>query len=269
MIFDSHCHYNLEPLLTNWQSHWHQAQQKGVTNCLVIGVNLESSEAAVRIAATEPRLWAAVGIHPSEWQEHPQLDLATCMTALQKLVTQSKVVAIGETGLDYYWLKNNNPQVKKLQQASVTAHLELAAKAQLPTILHVRDQEIPETETPGNAYWDMLAILAQHKTETQNVILHCVSGPVNYLQQALQLGAYIGVAGNVTYKNADQLRTLVKMTPSEKLLLETDAPFLPPQDHRGKTCEPWMIAETAEYLQSNLGIDLERVYQNAIKLFLS
>jgi TatD DNase family protein len=267
-IFDSHCHYNLAPLAKQWQHHAATAKNHGVEQSIIIGVDVPTSQTAVEMAATDQGMWAAIGVHPSEWQEHPAQNLDDLLTRLQPLLKNDRVVAIGETGLDYYRLEETGLAIKQLQQRSLIAHLALAAEAKLPIILHVRDKTTPEIPTPGNAYWDTLRILQHHLKSDQQFILHCVSGPEAYLSAAVELGAYCGVAGNITYKNAESLRKLIQLIPANKLLFETDAPFLPPQAFRGKTCEPWMIQKTAEFLAEYRGITLEQVYQTTCELFL-
>lgn len=275
MIFDTHCHYNLEPFFADWQTAWKTAQDHGVTASNVIGVNVETSQKAIEISQIDDRLQAIVGIHPSEFQtlveENPGLKIAALqekteqqLQTLTTLANQSAIKGVGETGLDYYRLPDDAEQVgciKTLQAEALVWHLELAHHQQVPVIIHVRDQE-------DEAYWDVLDLLKKYHRGSQPFILHCVSGPTEYIKAALELGAYLGIAGNSTYKTADHIRSLIKLAPPERLLLETDAPFLPPQPHRGQVCQPWMIAETAAYLHDELGLDLEQIYENSRQLFL-
>lgn len=271
-IIDTHVHYNMDPLFENWRHHWEKAQAHGVEKSIVVGTTLETSQRAVAIAHQEPNLYAAVGIHPNY--------TSTDLSSFEELLSQPKVIAIGETGLDYF--RVTDEKEKKIQQQAFRTHVKLAKNYHKLVIIHVRDQATPEEPTPGNAYWDALAILkenneprpststtanvslAEHcyrnadqlitqyasaeKSEPLTFILHCVSGPLSYLDEAISLGGYIGVAGNVTYKSADRIREIVKRVPVNRLLLETDAPFLPPVPYRGQACEPWMISETASAL---------------------
>ena len=110
-------------------------------------------------------------------------------------------------------------------------------------------------------------LLQKHKKSNLPFILHCASGSTEYIKKAVEMGGYVGIAGNVTYKNADAIREIVKATPADRLLLETDAPFLPPHPHRGKTCEPWMIELTAQYLQEHCSVSMEQVYKNTQHVF--
>jgi TatD DNase family protein len=279
-IFDTHCHYNLPGLLEDWQTHWQNAQEKGVAATIVVGTNFYSSDEAVKIALTQPNLGAAIGIHPSEyietaltafkeakrihWAEEDALqDIHTDIEELRLILNTKAVVAIGETGLDYYRLDGYTDEekqvIKKVQQLGLKAHLQLATEKNLPIILHVRDQQ-------DEAYWDVLRILEEEHFNGK-FILHCVSGPIAYVQKAIEMGGYISAAGNTTYKNAEHLRDLIRMTPADKLLLETDAPFLPPLEFRGKKSEPWMIQETAKFLENELSLNLEQCFSNSVQLF--
>lgn len=281
-LFDTHAHYNLEPLFDDVDGHWQAAQAAGVTETIVVGTCALTSQRAIDLTATRPGLWAAVGTHPSEFEEglqaNPTFEMAKfsnqeirLLTQLASNATAHKVVAIGECGLDYFRLGSLPPNVqatiKHHQQELFKAQLELARATKLPTILHVRDTTVPETPTPGNAYWDVITLLSANAPLPAPVILHCVSGPLAYLQAALALGAYVGVAGNVTYKNADHIRMLVRHVPADRLLLETDAPFLPPVPHRGKPCQPALVRLTAEFLETELDIALPQLYHNSQRVF--
>lgn len=264
-IFDTHCHYNMSPLYENWQDHWQKAQEHGVIGAVVVGTNIETSKRAIEIGQQAEKLLAAVGIHPHEYTDVQPRDLPTLLTAhqatLTMLIKQSeKVVAIGETGLDYFRLDDKTREVViNNQKQAFRMHVQLANEFKLPLIIHVRDQD-------EQAYWDVLEILKAEYSFQRPFILHCLSGPVEYVKQALEMDAYTGIAGNVTYGNADHLRELVKMVPDDRLLSETDAPFLPPVPYRGQTCEPWMISETVKYLQESMGISAT-IEQNAQKIF--
>lgn len=271
MIFDSHCHYNLEPLAQNWQHHWQQAQDKDVQKSVVIGTSIETSQLAIKIANSEKNLWAAVAIHPIEYND-PQTETNESLENLVKtnlqqieelLSAHSKIVAIGETGLDYFHLQSFPEEAKQkivmAQKTSLRQHIEVAQHHQLSLILHVRD-------VTEQAYWDTLQIL-EEKNYQGKFVLHCVSGPTAYVHKALQMGAYLGAAGNVTYKNAEHLRDLVRFAPPERILLETDAPYLPPQAYRGQTCEPWMISQTAAFLEQELTLSPQVTWQNADTFF--
>jgi TatD DNase family protein len=278
-IFDTHCHYNLSPLKDDWKNYWQKAKENGVQKSIVVGTDWQSIQDAIDIAATDPDLYAAVGLHPNEFDQLIMKSASTLTQfhALKQEIetqnwtekmqfSQKKVVAIGETGLDYFHLaqdetlsEEQKKWVRELQQLAFRKHISLAQEHQLSLIIHVRDKG-------PDAYSDVLRIL--HETNyTGRFNLHCISGSMSYVQEALQMGAYIGVAGNVTYKNAENIRDLVRSVPADRILLETDAPFLPPQEFRGHMCEPWMISKTALFLEQELSIDLEQVWQNSFTYF--
>jgi TatD DNase family protein len=256
-IFDTHCHYNLSPLYEDWEQHWTSAQKHGITQTLIPGTNIETSRRAVEIAQTNPHLYAGIAIHPNEYNAISKADLPTFIyehaASLSILADNKEVVAIGETGLDYYRLPEDRETAIYNQQEAFKMHLQLANEFEKLLIIHTRDKG-GKKEKNNQAYWDVLHLLKAHYQFKKPFILHCVSGPKAYIKEAIELGAYFGVGGNVTYPNADGLRDLVKMIPTDRLLLETDAPYLPPQEFRGETCEPWMISETATYLKSELQI---------------
>jgi TatD DNase family protein len=282
MIIDTHCHYNMEPLAADWLGYWQKAQDHGVTHSVIVGTGLDTTRLAIEQANQEPNLFMAPGIHPYRYEEpvtNLHVDEKTLLAQVesdlselaQMIPNAPKAVAIGETGLDYFRMPESVAEqsiVKHAQQQAFIGQITLAEKHHLPLIIHVRDRQVSEQPVDGNAYWDTLKILKQHHSGTEPFILHCVSGPLTYIQEALSLGAYIGIAGNVTYKNADQIRSLVKTAPTNRLLLETDAPFLPPQEFRGKTCEPWMIRLTAEFVKDELGISPEECYENTLNIFI-
>jgi len=269
-IVDTHCHYNLEPLYSGdpshfsletgnpllkmtWQDHWKQAQNHGVVGSVVVGTTLETSQQAVEISTQDLHLAASLGIHP---HFAPEGTIAETEAFFTQFLDSSldKIVALGETGLDYFRLSTESPDfatISQKQHEMFRLHIQLAKKYGLPLIIHVRDNE-------DRAYQETLEILQKNLVPGMKFVLHCASGPTTYSQAALSLGGYIGFDGSSTYKNAGAIREIILQTPSDRLLLETDAPYLPPQNHRGKICEPWMIAETAEYAQSVLKISLEK-----------
>jgi len=271
IIFDTHCHYNMEPLFENWPEYWRQAQAAGVEKSSVIGVNIETSQRALDIAAVDPNLYPILGIHPNEWNDG-KLDIRETLGELEQLARSNKgaIAGIGETGLDYFHLpKENHSQIKARQQQAFKLHILLAQKLGVPLVIHVRDKQTPAEPVVGNAYWDALSVLKSTLIPDQAFILHCVSGPIAYIQEAVALGAYIGIAGNSTYPHASAIRDIIAITPADKHLLETDAPFLPPQSHRGESCQPAWIAHTADFLEAELNVDPTQLYTNAVKLFVS
>ncbi|MEK7458210.1 MAG: TatD family hydrolase, partial [Patescibacteria group bacterium] len=230
MIIDTHVHYNLEPLSSDWRMYWRHAQEIGVVKSIVIGTDSQSCKVAIEIAQQEQNLYATVGIHPDECADRSNNDMH--MTVLKNLLDRDrdkhhKIVAVGECGLDYYRLPTDLQEqvlIKQNQKMLFELQIILAHQYNLPVIIHCRD-------TRENAYNDVLSILKVHPG-TQ-FVLHCMSGSREYLQEALKLGGYISFAANLTYRNAAALRNLAKNTLKNRILLETDAPFLPPQNKRG------------------------------------
>jgi TatD DNase family protein len=284
MIIDTHCHYNLEPLFSgkprhfsikeddkilkqNWKIHWKNAQKKGVTKSVVVGTNAKTSQVALDIASQEKNLFASIGIHPTEAENIKDLDIE--IKKISSLFKNKKIVAIGEIGLDYFRLDENDKIATINKQKKLfLAQLKLAIKNDLPVIIHCRDKNIELKETPNNAYWDALEILKKYYTKAKKpFVLHCVSGPISFVLQAIDLEGYVGFDGNITYKKASEIKKILRYSPFNRILIETDAPYLPPQNHRGEICEPWMIVETAEFMESEFGIDQETLEENAEKFF--
>lgn len=276
-IFDTHCHYNLEPLFSDneqqpnkWLDHWQTAQKNGVRKSAVVGTDLSSCQLALEICQDQPSLYPTLGIHPSEFVETNQAQdtVDTWVQLVAKYHTQ--IIAIGEIGLDFFRLPKDvaaASQTKAAQNWALAEQLKTAVQHQLPVLLHVRDTDTPSQPTLGNAYWDVLAAVEEVVPQNYPMVLHCASGPQEYVQAMVNRGAYVSFAGNITYPSANNLRSLVEIVPPDKILVETDAPFLAPQNHRGKVCQPWMIADTVKYLESELQIAPSQLWQNAVTLF--
>lgn len=269
LLFDTHCHYNLSPLNLDWQKYHQDALAVGITKSLVVGTTLETSQQAVALATQAPELFASLGIHPHD--AHGSVDLAEIskqLRALKAADTANRIIAIGEVGLDYFRLTTlplaEQELVKHQQRALFIEMIALAKETNLPLILHVRDQG-------DEAYLEALDLLEKHWNFQQAVLFHCVSGPNAYIERALALPhSYFGFDGNISFKNAEHLRTIftqVHTTHPEKILLETDAPYLAPEPHRGQLCQPAMLALTANYVSSALGASLEQIYSNSLQAF--
>ncbi|HZZ99074.1 MAG TPA: TatD family hydrolase [Candidatus Saccharimonadia bacterium] len=237
MITDTHVHYNLDPLNAEWQRYWAEAQADGVTTSIVVGVNAQTNAKVVELVKNESRLFCTVGLHPEEQPANLEEEVA----ALEALAKNSKkVVAIGECGLDYFRLPADQPDEKRRQKELFGAQIELAKKLDLPLVIHCRD-----------AYDDLLDTVhhfSMSDGKAPRAVLHCMSGTLAYLHEALKLGWYMSFAGNLTYKSAHSIRELAIHTPLDRLLVETDAPFLAPQSHRGNINEPKFITETVATL---------------------
>jgi TatD DNase family protein len=219
--FDSHCHlYDLGDTGAITEAVV-RARAASVSDMLVPGVDLASSLRAIEIAI-DHGLWAAVGIHPSETAEWD----VSMIEPIEALLEHPRVAGIGETGLDFY--RDHAP--RQLQQKNFAAHIELAKKHSKALIIHTR-------ESAGVAL-DMLEQLG----EPHRVVFHCWSGSETELARALVMGAFISFAGNISFKNAGSLRDAVRLVPRERLMVETDSPYLTPVPHRGHTNEPAYVA---------------------------
>lgn len=280
-LIDTHCHYNMEPLWHDWQKLWQAAQTKGVVASILAGADKLSCQRGLEIAQQTPRLLAAIGFHPevydlrvqelfenhqnsSEIIEKNQELLAEDIFWLKAQAKENQPIAIGETGLDYYYFKLDQADLNHLkvavQQFAFRAQIKLANDLKLPLIVHTRDKA-------EAAYRDALSLIKQDYKFLRPFILHCVSGPLDYISEAISLGGYIGFDGNLTYKKNQNLVEIFKSVPADRILLETDAPFLPPTPHRGEVCEPWMVSLTAEYMEKDLGLSKEQLFANAVKCF--
>lgn len=248
-MIDSHTHLNLEPLLTEYTTYLKKALEVGVTHVMNVGTDISTSTTAAQQAESHPQIWASVGVHP---EEATMGSVSSVRSELEKLIAGGDVRAIGECGLDYSGDADHEAQKELLQM-----HIDLALTHKLPLIIHCRNTRKNDEVVSWDAYSDLLEIL--HRQPVPKFVLHCVSGPVSYVQKALELGAYISFAGNVTYPNAHAIRDILKIVPLDRLLVETDAPFLSPQTKRGQTNEPAYVTETAKFIADFLGKTYEEI----------
>jgi TatD DNase family protein len=250
----------------DWQEHWRKAQSVGVNKSIIVGPSIAGNQRALKIADSNPNLYAALGIHPEEINE--SFDLEKSYQQLVQLSHHPRVIAIGETGLDYYYLQNlavNDLEANKnIQKQLFIKQIVLTNQLNLPLILHVRDRN-------SAAYYDTLELVEKYWSFNNSLIFHCVSGPIDYIKRALTLkNSYFGFDGNITFKNGENVREIFKLvqtTDSSKILLETDCPYLAPEPFRGKVCEPYMISSIADYLENNLAANLAEIYQNSLAAF--
>lgn len=234
-MIDTHCHLNFDSYDADRQAVISRAAEAGVTQMIIPAVDLDTSRAVVELAGQHPGVYAAVGIHPNDTAHFDETDLNT----LAALANDPKVVAIGEIGLDYYWDKNP----KAMQFRAFEAQLALAQRHRLPVIIHNRDASedtIRILETWVSGLPDDL--------KARPGVMHSFSGSQAIAERALAAGFYLGFTGPITYKKADETRAIAARVPLDRLLVETDGPFLTPVPYRGKRNEPAYIPYIVERL---------------------
>ncbi len=247
LIFDTHAHYDDEAFIDNLSTLIPEMENAGVGKIITCGCDLESSLKAIALADKYDIIYAAVGIHPGN------IDGGTTVSQIEKLLSHKKCVAIGEIGLDYYWRQDN----KATQIEIFKNQLELANKYSLPVLVHDRD-----------AHADTLEILKEY---TPRGVVHAFSGSVEMAREILKIGMYLGVGGVLTFKNAKNLPAVVLDSPIDRLLLETDAPYLAPVPFRGKLNRSDYVGLVAEKMAEIKGISksevLQKTFFNAENLF--
>ena len=281
MIFETHAHYDDERFDIDRETLIASLPEKGIGRVINVGASIEMSRATLELAERHTHVYAAVGVHPSDISD---LNEET-YTWLKAQTAGEKVVAVGEIGLDYYWDKE--PEVQERQRYWFHRQLELAKEAKLPVIIHSRDaaadtlqilKEAGRWETAGRvraATDERISSGTQDETcgahrEICGVI-HCYSYSPELAKEFVGLGYYIGVGGVVTFKNAKKLKETVQQIPLERILLETDAPYMAPEPHRGKRNDSTYIPYVVDTIAELKGItpeEVERVtWDNAMKLF--
>jgi len=257
-VIDTHCHINFEAYDEDRPQVIERAALAGVTLIINPGVDVESSREGVALAAQYEGIYAAVGLHPNstaDWDES-QLDIFAALAG------ESKVVAIGEIGLDYYWDKSP----KEKQFAAFEAQLALASRLELPVIIHNR-----EASEGVIAILEKWAADLPDSLKNRPGVLHSFSAPAAIAQRALDAGFYLGFTGPITYKNADDLRRIATNVPLDRIVVETDGPFLTPMPYRGKRNEPAYIPYMVERLAALKQISDEEMArattENAERLF--
>lgn len=239
MFADSHCHLNYKGLEEQQADVLARARGRGVEAMLNIATRESEWDAVLATAEREPDVWATVGIHPHEADKQPDIGTACLIDRAR----HPRVVGIGESGLDYFYDHSD----RERQQASFRAHLAACRATQLPIVVHTRDAEE-----------DTARILREEMEQgAYPGVIHCFTASGAFADIALDLGFYISISGIVTFKNAKDLQETAARLPLDRLLIETDAPFLAPVPHRGKTGEPAFVADTAAFLAALRGETLE------------
>ena len=250
-FFDSHAHYNDEKFKEDREELIQKIYNEGVTRIINAGYSLESSKQALEIAKNYDFMNVIVGISPNDIEEFKEEDLKE----IEKLANNEKVVAIGEIGLDYYWNKEN----KDLQKEVFISQIEIANKLNLPIVIHTRE-----------AIYDTLEIL-KNNTCNKKGIFHCCPLNVDLVREGLKLGFYISFAGPITFKNSKNADEIMKMVPLDRILIETDSPYLSPEPLRGKRNDSRNVKYMAQKIADVKRITLEEVakttYNNAKTIF--
>ena len=251
-LFDSHCHLDDERFDGDVQEVFSRMAEHGVTACTCVGSDLPTSEKCMGLAKQNDMVYAAVGIHPHEAKTAE----TGYLRQLEEWLSQNYVVALGEIGLDYYY--DHSP--RDVQQRVFNEQLELAYHLNMPVILHVRD-----------AHGDVLDILRCRKDRLSGGIVHCYSGSADSAQEYLQMGYYLSFAGPVTYKNAKKPNEAALAVPLNRLLIETDSPYLAPVPLRGKRNEPANVRFVCDHLAALRGTApqemAEITFQNACRIY--
>jgi len=252
-LIDSHCHLNYEGLVERQDEVLENARKRGVAGFLNISTRQREWGDIIALAELQRDVWASVGVHPHEADAHPDLGA----TALVEGANHPRVIAIGECGLDYYYDNSD----RQSQRERFQAHIEAARQTGLPLVVHTRDAEEDTAEILGEAV----------KEGGVTGVLHCFTGSPELAKKALDFGFFISLSGIVTFKNAQDLQHTARQLPLESLLVETDSPFLAPVPHRGRTCEPAFVADTACFVAELRNDDpeefAEATTENFFRLF--
>lgn len=243
MFVDSHCHLNYPDFKEDFSEILKRAEMMQVQNLLTISTKLSEAEDVTRIAAEHDPIFCTIGVHPHEVEKEG----IPSREDLTSWLNKPKVVGIGETGLDYFY--EHSPRAE--QQESFRNHIRVAKETGLPLIIHSRDAEE-----------DILRILKEEQIQNMERpgVIHCFSGTAAFAQETLDMGFYISISGIATFKKATELQEIIQNhVPLEKMLVETDAPYLAPVPHRGKRNEPSFVVHTAEKVADLKGVSLSEV----------
>ncbi len=248
-LYDTHCHLCCSPLLEKADEIINECIKQ---NILInnVGVDLKTSKICVEQANNYQNCYAIIGVHPSD-----VVDPNNEIKQIEMLCKNKRVVGIGETGLDYHY----SPYDKEKQIKSFINHINLSKKIKLPLVVHTRD-----------AAEDTYKILKEN-AKNQKILIHCFSGNKNELMNYLSIGCYISISGIITFKKSNELREMIHLIPKDKLLIETDSPYLAPVPYRGKECMPYYVRETFQMIQRELQIDettlSTQIFKNSIHFF--
>ena len=239
-MIDSHCHLDHEPLFENLIDVIKRSKENGITKLLTICTTIDSFEKIKSIVRKDQIIYGTYGIHPHE-TENDQIDKQTIIEAFKQ---NDKIIGVGETGLDFFYNHSN----KDKQISSFKSHIEASINLNKPIIIHSR-----------NAENETFNILNSYKSNDLKILMHCFTGSLEFSKKLLSLGAFFSASGIITFKNSIDLQNTFKTIPLEKLLIETDSPFLAPIPMRGKKNEPSFIKFTLEKLSSLKGTTIEQM----------
>jgi TatD DNase family protein len=285
MLTDTHCHLDFDKFDEDREAVIQRAAEADVTRILIPALDLESGLGILKLTASHPNLFAALGFHPTNldaWDDASIDNLRNLFLPHPNPLPggrgtegEGKIIAIGEIGLDYYWVKE--PEKRAFQHEALRAQLRLAQQVNKPVIVHMREEN---DAWFGQASIDLLQILGEwhrelteqnHPLAEKPGVLHSFNGNLETAQKAIAMNFYIGVTGPVTYKNAEEKRKIIKQLPLTQLLIETDAPFLAPAPHRGRRNEPAFVTHIADKIAEIHHTTREQVAQittaNANDLF--
>jgi TatD DNase family protein len=253
-MIDSHCHLDHEPLLSDLSNVIKRSKEVGIKKLLTISTSFESFSRIKNIVNKDEMIFGTIGIHPHETDK----DKITSNFIFENLENNPKIIGIGETGLDFYY-KNSN---KENQVKSFRTHIESAIKSNIPVIIHSREAE---DET--------YKILKDYKSENPKILMHCFTGTTKFAEKLLELNSFFSASGIITFKNATDLQKTFSLIPDDKILIETDSPFLAPVPNRGKKNEPSFIQFTANKLAEIKNINVSKLIEittnNFNKLFFN
>lgn len=255
MLIDTHAHLTDVKLVQSLADVLVTAHNEGVEKIITIGTSLADSKQAVELAQRHSEIYAGVGVYPDEDQD---LSIGTISTNLSNLASQSKIVGIGETGIDIP--KEGAPFDLSRQLELFEAHIEMSIATRLPLIVHNRGADALVYNT-----------LIKYKNKLQGGVFHCYTGDSEFAKKIISLGFYISFSGILTYKNSEAIQGTAHKIPTDRILIETDAPYLTPHPYRGQICEPKHVKITANKLAELLNLTTEKVeeitYNNAVSLF--
>ena len=239
-MIDSHCHLDHEPLFTNINDVINRSKEVGLSKLLTISTNLNSYKNILKILEIDPIIYGSIGVHPHDVEKSNfNKDFIT-----DEFKKNNKIIGVGETGLDFYY--ENSP--KKTQIDSFRIHIEASIECNCPLIVHSRDAEDTTFE-----------ILNEYKDQNIKILMHCFTGSENFAKKLINIGAYFSASGIVTFKNSQDLQNTFKILPLDRILIETDSPFLAPVPMRGKKNEPSFIQYTLEHLAKLRDLDKQEM----------